>query len=178
MASQNVADYLLERLGEWRVEKVFAPPSDGINGIRAAWGGADINPVFIQSRHVEMSAFGAVGYAKFSARIGVCTATSGPGAVHLLNGLHDAKLDHVPVVAIVGQTNRSTMGGSYPAGNDPQTVQGCRQREREGGHRPRTAAQPARPGDPHSLAERARRRSSSPQTCRRLTARLPPLGGR
>ncbi|MGI8880236.1 MAG: thiamine pyrophosphate-requiring protein [Jatrophihabitans sp.] len=113
MASQNVADYVLERLREWGVEKVFAFPGDGINGILAAWGRADNHPQFIQSRHEEMSAFEAVGYAKFSGRIGVCMATSGPGAVHLLNGLYDAKLDHVPVVAIVGQTNRSAMGGSY-----------------------------------------------------------------
>src|SRR4029078_1553231 len=81
--------------------------------ILAAWARADDNPMFIQSRHEEMSAFEAVGYAKFTGRLGVCMATSGPGAIHLLNGLYDAKLDHVPVVAIVGQTNRSAMGGSY-----------------------------------------------------------------
>ncbi len=109
----TVADYLLSRLREWGVEDVFAYPGDGINGILGAFGRADDNPRFIQSRHEEMSAFEAVGYAKFSDRVGVCMATSGPGAVHLLNGLYDAKLDHVPVVAIVGQTNRSAMGGSY-----------------------------------------------------------------
>jgi len=92
---------------------VFAFPGDGINAILAAWARADDNPMFIQSRHEEMSAFEAVGYAKFTGRLGVCMATSGPGAIHLLNGLYDAKLDHVPVVAIVGQTNRSAMGGSY-----------------------------------------------------------------
>ena len=69
--------------------------------------------MFVQARHEEMAAFEAVGYAKFTGRLGVCMATSGPGAIHLLNGLYDAKLDHVPVVAIVGQTNRSAMGGSY-----------------------------------------------------------------
>ncbi|MGW1068314.1 thiamine pyrophosphate-requiring protein [Streptomyces aureus] len=111
--SQKVSDHLLERLREWGVEHVFAYPGDGINGLLAAWGRADDNPRFIQSRHEEMSAFEAVGYAKFSGRVGVCAATSGPGAIHLLNGLYDAKLDHVPVVAIVGQTNRSAMGGSY-----------------------------------------------------------------
>jgi len=95
------------------VDKVFAFPGDGINAILAAWARADDNPMFIQSRHEEMSAFEAVGYAKFTGRLGVCMATSGPGAIHLLNGLYDAKLDHVPVVAIVGQTNRSAMGGSY-----------------------------------------------------------------
>ena len=113
MAGPNVADYLLERLRSWGVEKVFAYPGDGINGILAAWGRADNKPKFVQSRHEEMSAFEAVGYAKFTGRFGVCMATSGPGAVHLLNGLYDAKLDHVPVVAITGQTSRPAMGGSY-----------------------------------------------------------------
>jgi pyruvate dehydrogenase (quinone) len=113
MATPTVADYLLERLRAWDVEKVFAFPGDGINGILAAWVRADNKPKFVQSRHEEMSAFEAVGYAKFTGRVGVCMATSGPGAVHLLNGLYDAKLDHVPVVAIVGQTSRSAMGGSY-----------------------------------------------------------------
>ncbi|WP_225829682.1 thiamine pyrophosphate-requiring protein [Streptomyces sp. NK08204] len=109
----KVSDYILQRLREWDVTHVFAYPGDGINGLLAAWGRADNKPAFIQSRHEEMSAFEAVGYAKFSGRPGVCAATSGPGAIHLLNGLYDAKLDHVPVVAIVGQTNRSAMGGSY-----------------------------------------------------------------
>ncbi|HEU5043245.1 MAG TPA: thiamine pyrophosphate-binding protein, partial [Nocardioidaceae bacterium] len=111
--AQKVADYVLERLRDWEVDKVFGYAGDGINGLLAAWGRADNKPMFIQSRHEEMSAFEAVGYAKFSGKVGVCAATSGPGAVHLLNGLYDAKLDHVPVVAIVGQTNRSAMGGSY-----------------------------------------------------------------
>jgi pyruvate dehydrogenase (quinone) len=109
----TVADYLLERLRSWDVQHVFAYAGDGINGILAAWGRADNKPQFVQARHEEMAAFEAVGYAKFTGRVGVCMATSGPGAIHLLNGLYDAKLDHVPVVAIVGQTNRSAMGGSY-----------------------------------------------------------------
>ena len=113
MAKPTVADYLLERLRAWDVTKVFAFPGDGINGILAAWGRADNEPAFIQARHEEMAAFEAVGYAKFTGKFGVCMATSGPGAIHLLNGLYDAKLDHVPVVAIVGQTSRSAMGGSY-----------------------------------------------------------------
>ncbi|MGW2813704.1 thiamine pyrophosphate-requiring protein [Streptomyces sp. NPDC001415] len=111
--SIKVSDYVLQRLREWDVEHVFAYPGDGINGLLAAWGRAENKPVFVQARHEEMAAFEAVGYAKFSGRVGVCAATSGPGAIHLLNGLYDAKLDHVPVVAIVGQTNRSAMGGSY-----------------------------------------------------------------
>ena len=109
----TVADYLLERLRAWDVRHIFAYAGDGINGILAAWGRADNEPQFVQARHEEMAAFEAVGYAKFTGRVGVCMATSGPGAIHLLNGLYDAKLDHVPVVAIVGQTNRSAMGGSY-----------------------------------------------------------------
>jgi pyruvate dehydrogenase (quinone) len=113
MSKKEVSDYLLERLRAWGVEHVFGYPGDGINGLLAAWGRADNKPKFIQSRHEEMSAFEAVGYAKFTGRVGVCAATSGPGAIHLLNGLYDAKLDHVPVVAIVGQTNRSAMGGNY-----------------------------------------------------------------
>jgi pyruvate dehydrogenase (quinone) len=113
MAKRYVADYILERLRAWDVRHVFAYPGDGINGILGAWGRAENRPMFVQARHEEMSAFEAVGYAKFTGRVGVCMATSGPGAIHLLNGLYDAKLDHVPVVAIVGQTNRSAMGGSY-----------------------------------------------------------------
>ncbi|MFF8033107.1 MULTISPECIES: thiamine pyrophosphate-requiring protein [unclassified Streptomyces] len=113
MAGTKVSDFVLQRLREWGVEHVFAYPGDGINGLLAAWGRAGNRPRFIQSRHEEMSAFQAVGYAKFSGRVGVCAATSGPGAIHLLNGLYDAKLDHVPVVALVGQTDRSAMGGSY-----------------------------------------------------------------
>jgi pyruvate dehydrogenase (quinone) len=111
--SETVGDFILGRLRAWGVEQVFAYPGDGINGLLAAWGRADNEPKFVQARHEEMAAFEAVGYAKFSGQVGVCAATSGPGAVHLLNGLYDAKLDHVPVVAIVGQTERSAMGGSY-----------------------------------------------------------------
>jgi len=113
MATATVGDFLLKRLREWGVEKVFGYPGDGINALLAAWGRAGDEPKFIQARHEEMAAFEAVGYAKFTGKAGVCVATSGPGAIHLLNGLYDAKLDHVPVVAIVGQTNRSAMGGSY-----------------------------------------------------------------
>ncbi|ULR54570.1 thiamine pyrophosphate-requiring protein [Streptomyces deccanensis] len=120
--STTVADHILRRLREWGVEQVFGYPGDGINGLLAAWGRAEDRPRFIQSRHEEMSAFQAVGYAKFSGRLGVCAATSGPGAIHLLNGLYDAKLDHVPVLAIVGQTHRSAMGGSYQQEVDLHTL--------------------------------------------------------
>jgi pyruvate dehydrogenase (quinone) len=120
--SQSVSSYLLERLMAWDVKHVFAYPGDGINGILGAWVKADKSPQFIQARHEEMAAFEAVGYAKFSGRLGVCMATSGPGAIHLLNGLYDAKLDHVPVLAIVGQTDRTAMGGSYQQEVDLATL--------------------------------------------------------
>ncbi|RDH75113.1 thiamine pyrophosphate-requiring protein [Mycolicibacterium moriokaense] len=120
--AKDVADYLLERLRQWNVRHVFAYPGDGINGIVAAFGRADNKPQFVQARHEEMAAFQATGYAKFSGEVGICMATSGPGAIHLLNGLYDAKLDHVPVVAIVGQTARSAMGGSYQQEVDLQSL--------------------------------------------------------
>ncbi len=120
--AETVGDYLLQRLRDWQVDQVFAYPGDGINGIVAAFGKADDTPRFIQARHEEMAAFQAVGYAKFSGKVGVCMATSGPGAIHLLNGLYDAKLDHVPVVAIVGQTARSAMGASYQQEVDLQSL--------------------------------------------------------
>ncbi len=109
----TVGDYILSRLRDWGVDHVFGYAGDGINGLLAAWERAGDQPRFVQARHEEMAAFEACGYAKFTGRVGVCTATSGPGAIHLLNGLYDAKLDHVPVVAIVGQTARSAMGGAY-----------------------------------------------------------------
>jgi pyruvate dehydrogenase (quinone) len=122
LMSEQVGDYILRRLREWGVEQVFGYPGDGINGIAAAWGRANDQPKFVQARHEEMAAFEAVGYAKFSGKVGVCIATSGPGAIHLLNGLYDAKLDHVPVVAIVGQTERSAMGGAYQQEVDLQSL--------------------------------------------------------
>src|ERR1700709_2077286 len=111
--SDTVGDVLLNRLRQWNVRQGLWDPGDGINGLLAAWQRAGDKPQFVQARHEEMAAFAAVGFAKFSGEVGVCVATSGPGAIHLLNGLYDAKLDHVPVVAIVGQTERSAMGGSY-----------------------------------------------------------------
>ncbi|MFF9839850.1 thiamine pyrophosphate-requiring protein [Streptomyces sp. NPDC013740] len=122
MTKATVGDHLLDRLRAWGVAHVFGYPGDGINGLLAAWARADDDPRFIQARHEEMAAFEAVGYAKFSGHVGVCVATSGPGAVHLLNGLYDAKLDHVPVVALVGQTDRSAMGGSYQQEIDLHTL--------------------------------------------------------
>ncbi|MCC2955500.1 thiamine pyrophosphate-requiring protein [Massilia sp. IC2-477] len=108
----TLGDFLLERLHGWGVRRVFGYPGDGINGIMAAFGRQQAVE-FIQTRHEEMAAFMACGHAKFSGEVGVCLATSGPGAIHLLNGLYDAKLDHQPVVAIVGQQKRSALGASY-----------------------------------------------------------------
>jgi pyruvate dehydrogenase (quinone) len=122
--SQDVADFILDRLRQWGVGQVFGYPGDGINGLVTAFGRADNDPKFVQARHEEMAALAATGYAKFSGEVGVCMATSGPGAIHLLNGLYDAKLDHVPVVAIVGQTARSAMGGSYQQEVDLQALFG------------------------------------------------------
>src|SRR6202043_991753 len=111
--SENVADFLLQRLRDWGVKRVYGFPGDGINAIIGAFRRADDDPEFIQVRHEEMAAFMACGHAKFTGEVGVCLATSGPGAIHLLNGLYDAKMDHQPVVAIVGQSARPALGGSY-----------------------------------------------------------------
>jgi pyruvate dehydrogenase (quinone) len=111
--SETCADFLLERLRDWGVGRIYGYPGDGINGIMGALNRAGNRPEFVQARHEEMAAFMACGHAKFSGEIGVCLATSGPGAIHLLNGLYDAKLDHQPVLAIVGQQARMSLGGSF-----------------------------------------------------------------
>ena len=111
--AKTVADFLLERLSSWGVRRIYGYPGDGINGLLGALNRAGERFEFVQARHEEMAAFMACGHAKFSGEVGVCMATSGPGAVHLLNGLYDAKLDHQPVVAIVGQQARAGLGGSY-----------------------------------------------------------------
>jgi pyruvate dehydrogenase (quinone) len=117
-----VSDVLVQRLQHWGVEKIFGYAGDGINGILGALNRADNEPEFIQARHEEMAAFEAVGYAKYGDRVGICMATSGPGAVHLLNGLYDAKLDRVPVVAIVGQQPRKVLGSHAQQEIDLQTL--------------------------------------------------------
>lgn len=114
--SETSSDFLIKRLHQWGVRRIFGYPGDGINGIMGALGRAEKKPhkiEFIQTRHEEMAAFMACGHAKFTGEVGVCLATSGPGAIHLLNGLYDAKMDHQPVVAIVGQSSRQAIGGSY-----------------------------------------------------------------
>ena len=111
--SENVADFLLRRLRDWGIRRIYGYPGDGINAVVGAFRRAGNDPEFIQVRHEEMAAFMACGHAKFTGEVGVCLATSGPGAIHLLNGLYDAKLDHQPVVAIVGQQARASLGGSF-----------------------------------------------------------------
>ncbi|HZS24453.1 MAG TPA: thiamine pyrophosphate-requiring protein [Gaiellaceae bacterium] len=124
--SELVADYVLERLRLWGVERIYGYPGDGINAFLGALDRAQKQggPEFIQARHEEMAAFMACGHGKFAGpdSIGVCMATSGPGAVHLLNGLYDAKLDHVPVLALVGQQKRSSLGSHYQQEIDLQTL--------------------------------------------------------
>src|SRR5947207_3065022 len=110
--AQTVGDFLLERLSQWGVKRIYGYPGDGINGIMGALG-RNREMEFIQARHEELAAFMACAHAKFAGEIGVCLATSGPGAIHLLNGLYDAKMDHQPVLAIVGQQKRSGLGGDY-----------------------------------------------------------------
>ncbi len=111
--SKQVSDFLLERLSAWGVKRIFGYPGDGINGILGALGRHQDLFEFVQVRHEEMAAFMATAHAKFTDEVGVCLATSGPGAIHLLNGLYDAKMDHRPVVAIVGQSATTAIGGNY-----------------------------------------------------------------
>lgn len=109
----EVSDFMINRLAEWGVKRIYGYPGDGINGIMGALDRHSDLIEFIQVRHEETAAFMACAHAKFTGEVGVCLATSGPGAIHLLNGLYDAKLDHQPVVAIVGQSARMAIGGDY-----------------------------------------------------------------
>ncbi|WP_448207094.1 thiamine pyrophosphate-requiring protein [Azospirillum sp. sgz302134] len=109
----NVSDFFWQRLSEWGVRRVFGYPGDGINGLVGALARAGDRFDFVQVRHEEMAAFMATAHAKYTGELGVCLATSGPGAIHLLNGLYDAKLDHQPVLAIVGQQALTALGGHY-----------------------------------------------------------------
>jgi len=121
--SEKVSDFLLARLAaDWGVKRIYGYPGDGINGIMGAFEREGPRPEFIQTRHEEMAAFMACAHAKFTGEAGVCLATSGPGAIHLLNGLYDAKLDHQPVVAIVGQQARAGLGGNYQQEVDLATL--------------------------------------------------------
>jgi len=108
----TVSDHLLDRLAEWGVDRLFGFPGDGINGVMGALNRAGDRFDFVQVAHEELAGLMATAHAKFTGEVGVCICTSGPGAIHMLNGLYDAKLDHQPVVAIVGQTAFAGVGGS------------------------------------------------------------------
>jgi pyruvate dehydrogenase (quinone) len=108
-----VADFLIKRINEWGLKRIYGYPGDGINGIIGAIDRAGDKVDYVQVRHEEMAAFMACAHAKFTGEVGICLATSGPGAIHLLNGLYDAKMDHQSVVAIIGQSARAAMGGDF-----------------------------------------------------------------
>src|SRR5215212_2134900 len=109
----TTAQFMLNRLSEWGVERIYGYPGDGINGLLGAFHQVGDRIEFVQTAHEEIASFAASAHAKFTGEVAVCMATSGPGAIHLLNGLYDAKLDHQPVVAIVGQQKRMGLGGHF-----------------------------------------------------------------
>ncbi|HKU38946.1 MAG TPA: thiamine pyrophosphate-requiring protein, partial [Polyangiales bacterium] len=111
--AKTVSEQVLERLAAWGVRRIYGYPGDGINGLLGAFRRTPHGLEFVQARHEELAAFMACAHAKFTGEVGVCLATSGPGAIHLLNGLYDAAMDHQPVVAIVGQQSSKALGGSY-----------------------------------------------------------------
>ncbi|MBA1186561.1 thiamine pyrophosphate-requiring protein [Stutzerimonas nitrititolerans] len=111
--AMTVGDFLVERLYQWGVRRIYGYPGDGINGVFGALNRANGKIRFIQARHEEMAAFMAAADAKFGGGLGVCIATSGPGASHLLTGLYDARMDHMPVLAIAGQQALTALGGHY-----------------------------------------------------------------
>jgi pyruvate dehydrogenase (quinone) len=120
--SMNVSEYVWQRLSEWGLSRVYGYPGDGVGGLDVALEKAKDRMEYVQVRHEEMAAFMASAHAKFTGQVGLCYATSGPGAIHLLNGLYDAKMDHVPVVAIVGQQARASLGASYQQEVDLQNL--------------------------------------------------------
>ena len=112
--SETVGDFIVDRLYAWGVRRIFGYPGDGINGVFGALNRAKQERSSLsRSRHEEMAAFMASAHAKFTGELGVCIATSGPGASHLLTGLYDARMDHMPVLAITGQQARAALGGHY-----------------------------------------------------------------
>lgn len=120
--AQNVSEFVWKRLAEWGLSRVYGYPGDGVGGLDIALEKAKDHMHYVQVRHEEMAAFMASGHAKFTGEVGLCYATSGPGAIHLLTGLYDAKMDHMPVVAIVGQQARTALGASYQQEVDLQNL--------------------------------------------------------
>jgi pyruvate dehydrogenase (quinone) len=125
--AKTVADFLLERLSGWGVRRIYGYPGDGINGLLGALNRAGDRFEFVQARHEEMAAFEAVGYGRFTGRVGVCTATSGPGAIHLLNGLYDAKLEPMHVVLRRGKYGGQTESPIDEAGAEPIDIDELRE---------------------------------------------------
>ncbi len=121
-APKTVADLVVEHLKAWEVHRLFGYSGDGINGILGALNRAGNDPEFFQVRHEETAALMACAHAKFTGEVGVCPATQGPGAIHLLNGLYDARLDHQPVVAIVGQVAQMSKGSQFQQEVDLPTL--------------------------------------------------------
>ena len=109
----NVSEFVWKRLQEWGLKRVYGYPGDGVGGLDVALQKAQPGMEYVQVRHEEMAAFMASAHAKFTGGVGLCYATSGPGAIHLLNGLYDAKMDNQPVVALVGQQARTALGARY-----------------------------------------------------------------
>jgi pyruvate dehydrogenase (quinone) len=120
--SETVGAFILKRLHEHGIDRIYGYPGDGINGILGGFHQHGEEVEFVQTRHEEIASFAATAHAKLTGEIGVCMATSGPGAIHLLNGLYDAKLDHQPVVAIVGQQKRMSLGSNYQQEVDLNTL--------------------------------------------------------
>jgi pyruvate dehydrogenase (quinone) len=120
--SLNVSDFVWQRLQEWGIKRVYGYPGDGVGGLDVALEKVKDSLQYIQVRHEEMAAFMACAHAKFTGQVGLCYATSGPGAIHLLTGLYDAKMDHVPVVAVVGQQARTAIGAHYQQEVDLQSL--------------------------------------------------------
>ncbi len=120
--AQTVSDFLVKRLTEWGITRLYGYAGDGINGILGALDRAGNQPEFVQTAHEELAALMACAHAKYTGQIGVCLVTSGPGGIHALNGLYDAKLDHQPVLAIVGQQARTSLGGQYQQEIDLQSL--------------------------------------------------------
>ncbi|WP_041359438.1 thiamine pyrophosphate-requiring protein [Nitrobacter hamburgensis] len=120
--AQNVSDFIWHRLSEWGLKRVYGYPGDGVGSLDVALEKAKDVMEYVQVRHEEMAAFMASAHAKFTGQVGLCYATSGPGAIHLLNGLYDAKLDHMPVIALVGQQARTALGASYQQEVDLQNL--------------------------------------------------------
>jgi pyruvate dehydrogenase (quinone) len=113
MMKQTVSDFFVERLHAWGIRRIYGYPGDGINGLLGALNRSHSRIEFVQVRHEEMAAFMASAHAKFTGELGVCLATSGPGASHLVTGLYDARMDHMPVLAIAGQQARAALGGHF-----------------------------------------------------------------